>query len=260
MTGRSIAIHSFKGGTGKSTLAANLAVTLASKGRRVGVMDMDLEGPGLHVIFNIDPSQLRFTLNDVLLGTARPEQAVVRLDERLGAGKGELYFSPASIRISDILRTLRTGFEIESFSGAIERLQKSLRLDYLLIDTHPGIENDTLLAMGVCEDLIIVSRIDQQDVFGTAVVAEVARNLEKPTHLVMNMIPHSLKESQASKLAQKMASNFNIRVLGWLPFSDDVIESLSKSIFVLKFPNHLITSRFHLIAEKLEESNGQVLT
>ncbi len=259
MTGRSIAIHSFKGGTGKSTLAANLAVTLASKGRRVGVMDMDLEGPGLHVIFNIDPSQLQFTLNDVLLGAARPEQAVVRLNERFGEGKGEVYFSPASVRISDILRTLRTGFEIESFSGAIESLQKSLRLDYMLIDTHPGIENDTLLAMGVCADLILVSRIDQQDVFGTAVMAEVARSLEKPTHLVMNMIPHSVRESQASRLAQKMASNFNIGVLGWLPFSDDVIGSLSKSIFVLTFPNHLITSRFRLMAEKLDESNGRGL-
>ncbi len=65
---RSIAVHSYKGGTGKTTLVANIAVALALKGRRVGIMDMDLEGPGLHVFFDVDPSQVRFTMNDVLAG------------------------------------------------------------------------------------------------------------------------------------------------------------------------------------------------
>ncbi len=72
---RTIAVHSFKGGTGKSTITANLAVALAAKGNRVG--DMDLEGPGPHVIFNVDPTELHFTLNDVLTDGARPEQAAV---------------------------------------------------------------------------------------------------------------------------------------------------------------------------------------
>ncbi|TMI37780.1 MinD/ParA family protein, partial [Candidatus Bathyarchaeota archaeon] len=42
-----IAVHSFKGGTGKTTLTANLAAILAMH-HRVGVMDLDLSGPGLH--------------------------------------------------------------------------------------------------------------------------------------------------------------------------------------------------------------------
>ncbi len=97
---KSFAVHSFKGGTGKSTLAANLAVALASSGNRVGVMDMDLEGPG----------RLRFTLNDVLRDGTSPEQATVSLDQQLGLTKGALYFTPASAKVSDILKTLRLGF------------------------------------------------------------------------------------------------------------------------------------------------------
>src|SRR5207249_9237742 len=80
---RSIAVHSYKGGTGKTTITANVAVALALKGRRVGVMDMDLEGPGLHVFFDLDPSQLRFTVNDVLVGVAPPEAACVRMSEKM---------------------------------------------------------------------------------------------------------------------------------------------------------------------------------
>jgi len=110
---RSIAIHSYKGGTGKSTITANVAVALALKGRRVGIMDMDLEGPGLHVFFNIDPNELRFTLNDVLAGVAPPEAACVRLSEKMNLNGGEIYYSPASVRVAEIMRTLKTGFELE---------------------------------------------------------------------------------------------------------------------------------------------------
>jgi len=186
---RSIAIHSFKGGTGKSTISANLAATLALKGRKIGVMDMDLEGPGLHVIFGLDPYELPYTLNDVLTNGVEPEKATVKMNERLHLDKGALYFAPASVKVEEILKSLRSGFELDSFSNAIKKLTEKFALDYLLVDTHPGLEDDTLLAMGVCNNLVVVSRLDQQDMFGTGVLAEVARTLEKPVHLVLNMIP-----------------------------------------------------------------------
>src|SRR6202007_1332076 len=63
---RIISVQSFKGGTGKSTITANLAVTLAQLGKRVGVVDLDLEGPGLHVIFGVADNDVRATINDVL--------------------------------------------------------------------------------------------------------------------------------------------------------------------------------------------------
>ena len=253
---RSIAVHSFKGGTGKSTITANLAVALVSHGRRVGVMDMDLEGPGLHVIFNIDADEVRYTLNDVLLDDAQPEQAAIEMNEKLRLNDGgELFFSPASVKVSEMLRTLRTGFEVESFSSAISKLQDHFKLDYLLIDTHPGLENDTLLAMGVSDHLLIVSRIDQQDMFGTGVMVEIASTLEKPAHLVVNMIPAGMRASDASKLAQNIGHHFKVDVMGWFPFSEDVQGSLSKSVFILTSPKHPIASRFQELAKKVESLN-----
>src|SRR5438128_1634173 len=136
--GVSIAVHSFKGGTGKSTITSNIAVSLAIRGWRVGVMDMDLEGPGLHVIFNIDPADVQATLNDVLMGGANPGQAVIRLNDKLGLKTGELYFMPASTNVTAMLRTLRTGFEIVSFMKALESLQKLFELDYVFIVSAPN--------------------------------------------------------------------------------------------------------------------------
>ncbi|HZD12309.1 MAG TPA: MinD/ParA family protein [Candidatus Binatus sp.] len=253
----SIAVHSFKGGTGKSTITSNLAVSLAMRGWRVGVMDMDLEGPGLHVIFNIDPVQVQATLNDVLMGSADPGQAVIELKGKLGLRTGNLYFTPASTNVSAMLRTLRTGFEIVSFMKALENLQKLLELDYLFIDTHPGIENDTLLATGVCDHLLIVSRIDQQDIFGTNVMVELAKSLEKPAHLIFNMIPRGVREADALKFTKKLGAKLGVDVLGILPFSDDVHGALSKSVFITTFPNHPMSARYHEIGRKIEEFNQQ---
>ena len=253
---RSIAIHSFKGGTGKSTISANLAATLALKGRKIGVMDMDLEGPGLHVIFGLDPYELPYTLNDVLTNGVEPEKATVKMNERLHLDKGALYFAPASVKVEEILKSLRSGFELDSFSNAIKKLTEKFGLDYLLVDTHPGLEDDTLLAMGVCNNLLVVSRLDQQDMFGTGVLAEVARTLEKPVHLVLNMIPSAMSSSEASRVINKIGANFKVQVLGWLPFSEEITNSLSKSVFILANPRHPITKRFNELATKLEGLSG----
>jgi MinD-like ATPase involved in chromosome partitioning or flagellar assembly len=221
-------------------------------------MDMDLEGPGLHVMFNIDPSKVQFTLNDVLLDSARPEQAAMSMNEKLGLKTGAVYFCPASVKVDDMLRTLRTGFEMESFSRALVHVQNGFHLDYILVDTHPGIEDDTLLAMGVCDELILICRIDHQDIFGTAVMVEVARSLEKNTQLIVNMIPQNMRESNASKLAGTIGANFNVPLLGWLPFSPDVVESLSNFVFFTAFPKHSMTTRFRELAARIERMDGEM--
>lgn len=249
---RTIAIHSFKGGTGKSTISANLAAALSLRRKSVALMDMDLEGPGLHIMFGLDPYELQYTLNDVLAKGTRPEQAAIRMNDRLRLNRGELYFVPASVKVEEILKSLRSGFELDSFSRAIKKLAETFNLDYLIVDTHPGLEDDTLLAMGVCDSLIVVSRLDQQDMFGTGVMAEVARTLEKPIHLLMNMMPLALRPADVPGIANKISANFKINLLGWLPFSEDIVSSLSKSVFILTNPTHPMTKRFTELAGRLD--------
>jgi septum site-determining protein MinD len=218
-------------------------------------MDMDLEGPGLHVIFGLDPLELPFTLNDVLTNGALPEQAALKMNDRLHLNKGELYFSPASVKVEEILKSLRSGFELNSFSNAVKKLAERFGLDYVLVDTHPGLEDDTLLAMGTCDHLLVISRLDQQDMFGTGVMAEVARTLEKPVHLIVNMVPVALKPTDVPKVVNKIGVTFKIHTLGWLPFSEDIVNSLSKEVFILANPAHPMTKRFVEMAAKLETLN-----
>jgi ATP-binding protein involved in chromosome partitioning len=54
-----VLITSGKGGTGKSTVAANLALALADRGLRVSLLDADLMDPVLHLLFKVDPRSIR---------------------------------------------------------------------------------------------------------------------------------------------------------------------------------------------------------
>ncbi|HEX9197480.1 MAG TPA: MinD/ParA family protein [Candidatus Bathyarchaeia archaeon] len=249
-----ISVQSFKGGTGKSTISANLAVTLAQLGKRVGVIDLDLEGPGLHVIFGVSDTDIRATINDVLQHRVQISQAVLDLTSKIQLKAGCLVFCPAGHKLDEILSILDTGFNLYTFKKVLEDLARDYHLDYLLIDSHPGIEKDTLLSMALCDYLVLISRVDQQDLFGSGVMTEVASQLQKPVVLILNMVPSSVSEKEASKIADRLAELFHLHVLTALPFNSDVLENLSKGVFVLEKPKDPLTKRFTEIAMKMLEA------
>ena len=105
-----ISIHSYRGGTGKSNLTANLANSLVQQGKRVAVVDTDIQAPGLHVLFGMDTQQMGLTLNDYLYGRCSIEQAIYDVTDKLGpqvAAMGTLYLLPSSIKAVEITRVLR---------------------------------------------------------------------------------------------------------------------------------------------------------
>ena len=61
-----ISVHSFRGGTGKSNATANVAAVLASLGQRVGVIDTDIQSPGIHILFGLSGDEITRSLNDFL--------------------------------------------------------------------------------------------------------------------------------------------------------------------------------------------------
>src|SRR5690349_9238198 len=110
-----VSIHSYRGGTGKSNLVANLATSLVQHGKRVAAVDSDLQSPGLHVLFGMDPQQMGLTLNDYLYGRCGIEQAAHDVSSKLNASvppSGAFYLIPASIKAGEITRVLREGYEV----------------------------------------------------------------------------------------------------------------------------------------------------
>ena len=74
MIGKCISFHSYKGGTGKTTLAANFSYLLASKGYNVYLLDLDFYAPSLYTYFNYEPE---FWINDYLKNKADLEDIMI---------------------------------------------------------------------------------------------------------------------------------------------------------------------------------------
>ena len=189
---RTVSIHSFRGGTGKSNITANLAAMLACMGHRVGIVDTDVQSPGIHVIFGLKEDSVDRALNDYLWGRCPIQDAAHDVSAALRADGGEqaaqagcIYLIPSSIKAGEIARILREGYDVSLLNDGFNDLSRALNLDYLFIDTHPGLNEETLLSIAISDVLVLLLRPDQQDYQGTAVTVEVARNLEVPLMLLV---------------------------------------------------------------------------
>jgi len=245
-----ISIHSFRGGTGKSNTTANLSMLLAAKGKRVAVVDTDIQSPGVHVLFGLEESEMQNTLNDYLWGNCRIEEAVYDLTALLDSeSTGKVYLVPASIKAVEIARILREGYDVGMLSDGFWDLIDALNLDILLVDTHPGLNEETLLSIAISDALIIVLRPDQQDYQGTSVTVEVARQLDVPDMmLIVNKVPQVYDSTEVHERVEK---TYDCEVAAVLPHSDSMMALGSSNIFALQYPDHSITRRLLKVADRL---------
>jgi septum site-determining protein MinD len=237
-----VSIHSFRGGTGKSNTTSNIAALLANQGKRVCVVDTDIQSPGIHVLFGLNEDTVQLTLNDYLWGhcsiaeTAHDVSQVLQQNGLTSPSSGKLYLIPSSMKASDISRILREGYDTKLLIDGFQDLLKSLQLDYLLIDTHPGLNDETLLSITISDILLLVLRPDNQDFQGTAVTVDVARMLEVPAMLLI--VNKALSSMDVANLRQQVEQAYDVPVAGVLPLSEDVVRLASGGIFSLRFPTH----------------------
>ena len=245
-----ISIHSFRGGTGKSNTTANVASLLAVDGQRVGVIDTDIQSPGIHVLFGLDEEHMKHSLNDYLWGKCEIEQTAHDVTSALGAdAQGQIYLIPSSINAGEIARVLREGYDVGLLNDGFHELIEVLDLDVLMIDTHPGLNEETLLSIAISDALGIILRPDQQDYQGTGVTVEVARKLEVPRMvLIVNKVPQTL--DLASVKAQ-VEQTYNCEVAAVIPHSDEMMALASADIFALRYPDHPISATLEQLAAKL---------
>jgi MinD-like ATPase involved in chromosome partitioning or flagellar assembly len=235
-----ISVHSFRGGTGKSNTTANVATLLAQQGLRVGVVDTDIQSPGIHVLFNLDESEMAHSLNDYLWGKCSIKDCAYDVTGRVGADvKGQIYLIPSSIKASEIARILREGYDVGLLNDGFQSLVEGLKLDVLVIDTHPGLNEETLLSIAVSDALVIIMRPDQQDYQGTSVTVEVARKLDVPKMLLLvNKVPQALDPEDVKA---RVEQTYNCKVAAVLPHSDEMMTLASSGIFSLRYPDHPVT-------------------
>lgn len=250
-----VSTHSYRGGTGKSNTTANIAARLAFRGRRIAIVDTDIQSPGIHVLFGVEPDRLRYTLNDYLWGRCRIEEAAHDVTGRLVDANGHppsgsVMLVPSSIRPGEIARVIKEGYDVNLLNDGFQALSRALALDYLLIDTHPGVNEETLLSIAISDTLLLILRPDHQDYQGTAVTLDLARRLGVPQLLlIVNKVLPSLDFRQ---LADRIASTYRVPVAAVLPLSEDMVRLGSGGLYSLLAPDTAYADGIAAIADLVD--------
>ncbi len=254
-----VSIHSFRGGTGKSNLTANIGTTIALQGQRVGIIDTDIQSPGIHVLFGLDEEKMNHSLNDYLWGRCSIKDAaydvshVLKTENETAVLNDRFYLIPSSIKANEISRILREGYDVERLNDGFEDIIRSLKLDYLLIDTHPGLNEETLLSIAISDVLVVILRPDRQDFQGTAVTVELAKKLNvSKMLLVVNKV---LPAFDFDSLREQMETTYNTLVAGILPLSEDIVKLASSDIFCIRYSNHPFSQIVKEITEQILSQN-----
>lgn len=243
-----IITNSFRGGTGKSTIISNLGSYLASFGFKVILIDADVISPGVHAIFGLDQKDFSKTLTDYLMDGIDIRDAVYDISHNLSLPDNTLFLVPSSMLKGEITEFLQKKGSSDKLAKVVPQLEKAFAPDYIFIDTHPGLNEEFLVASGVTDTLLNIVRPDNQDYQGLQVSSEVAKKLGLKNYIVLNKVHHKINKA---KLLKTVESSFKLPIAGALPLSEDIILAQSQYVFSDKYPEHEFSHEIQRIAAKV---------
>jgi len=282
----SIAFHSYKGGTGKTTIACNFAAKLAKRGNQVGLLDLDIYAPSIQTYFEIEPKRW---LNNYLNSSADLSDVIIDGSQFLRLGKvspdsynskeksvnpegGNLWLGFSNPRSEEILQLEITGTStareiLKKLILLKEKMLTDLRLDYLIIDTSPGIRTWSINALAISDILLLTLKSGDIDSKGTKRLVEdiydtFTRHGSK-SYLLYNRVdgycmppkdflgagtnePNDLNMKGVSgsagsgiSIAQpKLSQELGVKTISSIPCFCDIQFSEKEFLTVLNYPDH----------------------
>ena len=237
-----LAVHSYKGGTGKTLVSMNLASIFASQGKNVCLVDLDLRAPSLDATFTADG---KHWVNDFLGGRCELMDLLKDFSKEKGT-KGRLLVAlanPSMEAIREVVTKDRK-WEMRALRRLLslkELLLKNLAMDYVILDTSPGLLYASINAIAAADLALVVTTWDASDVAGTqGMVGELYDLFEKRAIVLMNKIPEQLitNEEMRKRLTNQFKSAFKLPVIDLLPCYCDVLRQERSTIMALEKPKH----------------------
>jgi septum site-determining protein MinD len=256
VVGKIIAVHSYKGGTGKTLLSVNLAAAFARRGKKVCLFDLDFRAPSLATLLKVEKAD--HWLNDYLNGTCEIDKVLMDLTDRIHNG-GKLLVglaNPSTEAIRDMSAKDRK-WEMRAL-GRLLALRNSLvdgkGIDYLIFDTSPGLQYSSINAI-VSSDLVIVATtFDRSDVDGTKrMLKELYELFEKKTEIILNKVLEAPIRS-GKDFQAKVKDIYQVPLLGIVPCFCDILKAEGNTIFAEEKPDHPFTRILDEMANTIEKS------
>jgi len=210
-----LTVTSGKGGVGKTTTTANLAVALASSGKKVICIDGDIGLRNLDVILGLE-NRIVYDLVDVVEGRCRLRQAMIR-DKRLP----ELYLIPAA----------QTRDKNAVSPSDMVRLTDDLRaeFDWILIDSPAGIERGFRNAIAPADSALVVTNPEVSAVRDADRIIGLIEAEEKgPARLILNRLNMEMVRRGDMLSAEDVVELLAIQLIGIVPEDEGVTVSANR--------------------------------
>jgi ATP-binding protein involved in chromosome partitioning len=244
-----VMVISGKGGVGKSTVASNLALVLAKKGKKIGLLDIDIHGPNLPKMLGVEKERMQSDEEN------RIEPVIISDNLKLVSmafllpeeNQAVIWRGPLKMKI------------IQQFLSDV----KWGKLDYLVVDAPPG-TGDELLSMAQLvpeSSAIIVTTPQEISILDVKKSIDFTRKIDlRVLGIVENMssltCPHCGKEISLFKEGggEKLSVDMKIPFLGTIPMDPQLVEAADKGIFyVEKFPDSNAAKALKKIADKISK-------
>ena len=246
-----IVIISGKGGVGKTTVAVNLAMSLASVGLRVALLDVDITGPNVNKMLGISPE-------------VRP-----RVDP--DAKKFYPVNGPLNVKVMSMAFLTQDSDTPVIWRGPMKMgaVRQFLGdaiwgdLDYLICDLPPGTSDETLdiLQLIPDENVVVISTPQEVAVMDARKTIAMAKTMQRNVlGIIENMsgfkCPHCNEyiELYPPGGAEKASKDFDITLLGKIPFEVQVGQQGDQGLpFVLKYPESDSTKAFKQVVDQIRK-------
>ncbi len=217
--GKKIAIISGKGGVGKSTVAANIALGLAMEGKKVSLLDLDIHGPDIPKIIGVESGLLSLERDKIKPVSVGENLKVVSMAFLLkDRGTPVIWRGPLKMKA------------IEQFLGDVDWG----KCDFFIIDLPPGTGDEALslaYILGKLDGMIVVTTPQEVALLDVEKAVNFAKELNIPIMgIVENMsgfrCPHCGNEIDlfGKGGGEKAAKEWGLRFLGRIPFDPRIVE------------------------------------
>lgn len=285
-----IALHSYKGGTGKSTISSNLSASLAKKGLTAVLLDVDVYAPSLQDYFQWQPKK---SINDYLFENANIDEVIHDLSpvlnkfrsndgEQSDSSKGKLLVAFSSTSKDEIYKldgaVRQEGSKIQllrKFLMLREEIVSKYNADFIIIDTSPGIRYWSINSLAIADTILLSLKLDGIDLKGTRLLAkEIYDSLTKlgtKSYLLLNRaagycLPPNLAGEQTSATQEmfnntvdnqsavisKLNADIGMDTILSIPCYCDIQFDSNEFLTALRYPNHPFASKIDALIEKLK--------
>ena len=208
---KTLMFYSYKGGSGRTVAAANTAAALTKLGKRVAIIDLDFEAPGLQHVFSAEDTQqfksgrgvqqylkseidLHELVNEVAIDIFGKAGPLFKFDVPEGS---VLIYIMASTRVTRVdAQEPRVATLMKNLAG---KLKDVYQLDYLVIDAASGIRETYSLAADISDEMLVFFRWSTQHVEGTL---RLVRFMSRLKEFDQSWVPFKLVASASPKDAE----------------------------------------------------------